>query len=204
MNKSNPETSIDDISDVTSPVASNISHIADPFLSLPKSVPQTLDISLSLCQTTKEPTSTSDESSTGTNAPNTSDDTLPGHKQSKVFSCNFCQRKFFSSQALGGHQNAHKRERSIARRRISTFPYAYPSNIASLPLHGSMLYSPLGIEAHSLVSQPVPAPVPFFMEEEGFGLLWPGSYRVNSNNERNNTSNGTSNGEEEPDLTLRL
>ncbi|XP_004498783.1 uncharacterized protein [Cicer arietinum] len=105
---------------------------------------------------------------------NSSQNNLIGCSQTeqRVFSCNYCHRKFYSSQALGGHQNAHKRERSIAKRgqrfgfgtqiiASSNSSFNFPimhkqsyANMASLPLYGAYSNKSLGIQAHSMIQKP--------------------------------------------------
>ncbi|XP_050364692.1 zinc finger protein 1-like [Argentina anserina] len=107
-----------------------------------------------------------------------------GAAEPRVFSCNYCQRKFYSSQALGGHQNAHKRERTLAKRgqrqlmasaaaaaSLSGYPYfhqhshPYFPSMASLPLHGAYNSKSLDIQVHSMNHKP-----------SGSGIGFGGSY----------------------------
>ncbi|XP_059639029.1 zinc finger protein 3-like [Cornus florida] len=76
----------------------------------------------------------------------------------RVFSCSYCQRKFHSAQALGGHQNAHKKERFLAKSGqqnsyyLDNHEHGHYSCMASLPL---------GIQVHSMIHKPPHIPNSF-------------------------------------------
>ncbi|KAG2631703.1 protein LATE FLOWERING-like [Panicum virgatum] len=95
-----------------------------------------------------------------------------GGKKVRLFACLFCDKKFLKSQALGGHQNAHKKDRAAA----CWNPHVYAGHDdAAFPGALGLLPVPIASHGHGVIDVKVEAAPDASTRLYGDHVLLPGT-----------------------------